>query len=98
MNSQNNNENSNNTDTADKDIYSNSNNQPSQTGESAASDDEKGNVQYADRSIRDDINDYNRIKATVIINTITIIIQAKKIPMMYYWYKAHALQKAVQIK
>lgn len=47
MNSQNNNENSNNTDTADKEtkhydnIYSNSNNQPSQTGESAASDDEK---------------------------------------------------------
>lgn len=43
----NNNENSNNTDTADKEtkpydnIYSNSNNQPSQTGESAASDDEK---------------------------------------------------------
>ena len=57
MNSQNNNENSNNTDTADKDIYSNSNKQPSQTGESVASNDEKGNVQYADRSIRDDIND-----------------------------------------
>lgn len=63
MNSQNNNENSNNTDTADKDIYSNSNNQPSQTGESAASDDEKGNVQYADRSIRDDINDYKFVKS-----------------------------------
>lgn len=69
MNSQNNNENSNNTDTADKEtkpydnIYSNSNNQPSQTGESAASDDEKGNVQYADRSIRDDINDYKFVKS-----------------------------------
>ena len=25
-------------------------------------------------------------------------LQAKKMPMMYYWYKAHALQKAVQIK
>lgn len=69
MNSQNNNENSNNTDTADKEtkhydnIYSNSNKQPSQTGESAASDDEKGNVQYADRSIRDDINDYKFVKS-----------------------------------
>lgn len=69
MNSQNNNENSNNTDTADKEtkhydnIYSNSNKQPSQTGESAASDDEKGNVQYTDRSIRDDINDYKFVKS-----------------------------------
>ena len=63
MNSQNNNENSNNTDTADKDIYSNSNKQPSQTGESVASNDEKGNVQYADRSIRDDINDYKFVKS-----------------------------------
>ena len=69
MNSQNNNENSNNTDTADKEtkhydnIYSNSNKQPSQTGESTASNDEKGNVQYADRSIRDDINDYKFVKS-----------------------------------
>ena len=69
MNSQNNNENNNNTDTADKEtkhydnIYSNSNKQPSQTGESAASNDEKGNVQYADRSIRDDINDYKFVKS-----------------------------------
>ena len=69
MNSQNNNENNNNTDTADKEtkhydnIYSNSNKQPSQTGESVASNDEKGNVQYADRSIRDDINDYKFVKS-----------------------------------